>query len=215
MQALESGLMAMERMEYGAAREAFARAAKLDGRHPLPQAWLSRVEQLLRRTDAAGEAADRAARLVTDDTLTSDSLLSRAVWATARQDFGGAEALYKELATRYPDEPRWQGELAAFYEGQGRLDDAVAIYQRVRGTALALPRFDVDLCRLYARRDDLSRAREHARQAIAQFREMGFRNGEAQALLCEADVLRLGASADRGLALALELRCVGRLRCPG
>ena len=209
VQALESGLMAMERLEYAAAREAFARAATLDGRHPLPQAWLSRVEQLLRHTDAAGEAADRAARLVTDDTPVSDALVSRAVWATARQDFPGAEALYQELAARYPDEPRWQGELASFYERQGRLDDAVAIYQRVRGTALALPRFDLDLCRLYARRDDLSRAREHARLAIAQYREMGFRSGEAQALLCEADVLRLGGAGERSQALVASFDALG------
>ncbi len=164
---------------------------------------------MLRHTDAAGEAADRAARLVTDDTPVSDALVSRAVWATARQDFPGAEALYQELAARYPDEPRWQGELASFYERQGRLDDAVAIYQRVRGTALALPRFDLDLCRLYARRDDLSRAREHARLAIAQYREMGFRSGEAQALLCEADVLRLGGAGERSQALVASFDALG------
>jgi tetratricopeptide (TPR) repeat protein len=209
VQALESGLAAMERLEYAAAREAFARAATLDGRHPLPQAWLSRVEQVLRRPDAAGEAADRAARLVTDDTPVSDALVARAVWATARQDFPEAESLYKELATRFPDEPRWQGELASFYERQGRLDDAVAIYQRVRGTPLAVPRFDLDLCRLYARRDDLSRAREHAALAIAQYREMGFKSGEAQARLCEADVLRLGGAGDRGQALGASFDALG------
>jgi tetratricopeptide (TPR) repeat protein len=209
VQALESGLTAMERLEYAAAREAFARAASLDGRHPLPQAWLSRVGQLLRRTDESGEAADRAARLVTDDTLASDALFSRAAWATARQDLAGAEELLRELTARYPDEPRWQGELASFYERQGRLDDAVAIYQRVRGTALALPRFEVDLCRLYTRRDDLSRAREHARLAIAQYREMGFGNGEAQALLCEADVLRLGSADDRRQSLAGSFEALG------
>jgi tetratricopeptide (TPR) repeat protein len=209
VQAMESGLMAMERQEYSAARESFARAASLDGRHPLPQAWLSRVEQILRRTDAAGEAADRAARLVTDDTLVADGLISRAVWATARQDFAGAEALYKELADRYPDEPRWQGELASFYERQGRLDEAVAIYQRARGTPLAQPKFEVDLCRLYTRRDDLSRAREHARLAIAQYREIGFRSGEAQALLCEADVLRLGGPGERQQALLASFDSLG------
>ena len=209
VQSLETGLAAMERLEYAAAREAFSRAATLDGRHPLPQAWLSRVEQVLRRPDAAGEAADRAARLVTDDTPVADALMARAVWATARQDFPGAEALYKELAARFPDEPRWQGELASFYERQGQVDDAVAIYQRVRGTALAVPRFDLDLCRLYARRDDLSRAREHAALAIEQYRESGFKSGEAQARLCEADVLRLGGAGNRGQALAASFDALG------
>jgi tetratricopeptide (TPR) repeat protein len=209
VQALESGLWAMERLEYAAARDAFARAASLDGRHPLPQAWLSRAEQLLRHTDAAGEAADRASRLVTEDTPLADALVSRAAWATARQDFDGAEALYQELVARFPDEPRWQGELASFYERQGRLDDAVAIYQRVRGTALALPRFELDLCRLYARRDDLSRAREHAAAAISQYREMGFRSGVAQALLCEADVLRLGGPGSRQQALVASFDALG------
>ena len=209
VQALESGLMAMERMEYGAAREAFARAAMLDQRHPLPQAWLSRVERLLRHTVAADEAADRAARLVTDDTPVADALVSRALGATARQDFAGAEALYQELVERYPDEPRWQGELATFYERQGRLDDAVVIYQRVRNTALALPRFDVDLCRLFARRDDLSRAREHAAAAIAQYRKIGFRSGGAQALLCDADVLRLGDAGSRQQALVASFDALG------
>jgi tetratricopeptide (TPR) repeat protein len=146
---------------------------------------------------------------VTDDTPVADALMARAVWATARQDSAGAEALYKELAARFPDEPRWQGELASFYERQGRVDDAVAIYQRVRGTALAVPRFDLDLCRLYARRDDLSRAREHAELAISQYREVGFKNGEAQARLCEADVLRLGGAGNRDQALAASFDALG------
>jgi len=209
VQALESGLSAMERLEYSAAREAFVRAASLDGRHPLPQAWLSRAEQLLRRTDAAGEAADRAASLVSDGTLVPDALFAQAAWATARQDLAGAEVLFKELASRYPDEPRWQGELASFYERQGRLDEAVAIYQRARDTALALPKFELELCRLYTRRDDLSRGREHARRAMAQYREIGFGNGEAQALLCEADVLRLGSADDRRAALSSSFEALG------
>ena len=89
------------------------------------------------------------------------------------------------------------------------MDDAIAIYQRARGTALGLPRFDLDLCRLFARKDDLSRAREHARLATAQYHEMGFRSGEAQALLCEADVLRLGAAAERSQAIGASFDALG------
>jgi len=215
VQAVEAGLASMEVQEYGQAREAFARAATLDAQHPLPNAWLSRAEQLLRDANAAGEAADRAFRLVTDDTLPSDVLLARAVWATTRQDIAAAESHYRELAARWPDEPRWSGELAAFYESQGRLDEAVAIYQRLRAGDQGLPKFDLDLCRVFARKDDLARAREHARLAQTRFRDEGFRSGQAQALLCEADVLRQGGAAEKQQALAASFDALGIFEASG
>src|SRR5262249_50878785 len=58
--AFEEGVNAFDEGEFADARDAFARAAREDSRHPLPAAWQSRVAQVTGDRTAAAEAADRA-----------------------------------------------------------------------------------------------------------------------------------------------------------
>jgi 3-keto-L-gulonate-6-phosphate decarboxylase len=75
VKAFHEGLDAFDQLEYSAAREAFERATKLDPRHPVPWAWLARVDQILRLPSAASEAAERAGSLVIDETSQPDARL--------------------------------------------------------------------------------------------------------------------------------------------
>ena len=206
--AMADGLAAWDRQEVFAARQAFDKASTLDGRHPAPLLWLSRAQAMLGESEAAAESAERANRLVSDDATPADALLARAVWATARRDFPVAENQYRELARRMPDEPAWQIELAGFYEKQGRVDEAIRGYLAALAQDPTLLRADVDLCRVYVRRDELARAREHVATGLKNFRTLGIPNGEAQALLCQADILRLGDATNRQDALEASFRAL-------
>jgi tetratricopeptide (TPR) repeat protein len=208
MSAMADGLAAWERQEMFVARQAFDKASMLDGRHPAPLLWLSRAQAVLGEAEAAADSAERANRLVGEDATPADALLARAMWATARRDSAEAEEHYRELVRRVPDEPTWRIELADFLKEQGRVDEAIQGYLAALAQDPALLRIDVDLCRAYLRRDELVRAREHAAAGLKNFRALGIPNGEAQALLCQADILRLGDATNRQDALEASFQAL-------
>jgi tetratricopeptide (TPR) repeat protein len=195
--AFEAGLNAYEELEFGSARAAFARAVEQDSRYPLAFAWLARVSQVLRQADAAADAADRAARLVSDDTPRHDALFVQAVLAEARRDTAAAESRYRELIDAFPDDVEPIMELAAFQDRQGQNAAAIATLQQALARDAGLARADLDLCRLYNRLNDPANARRHADRALSTYRALGAAGGEAQALLCLTDVLRVGSSDDQ------------------
>jgi tetratricopeptide (TPR) repeat protein len=198
--ALEQGLNAYEQLEFAAARTAFEHATEEDPRHPLAFAWLSRVAQFLRQDVAAREAADRATRLISPQTPEVDALFVAAVSAEAQRDFTAAEARYRDLVSRYADEPAWLVELASFQDRRIRAEDAIVTYREALRRDDGLARPHLELCRLYNRVNESASAKQEGDAALSAYRALGNRGGEAQALMCLTDRLRLGTDEERAEA---------------
>jgi Tfp pilus assembly protein PilF len=195
--AFERGTNAYESFEYSAARAAFSEAVQADPNNPFPLAWLSRVDLLLRQDAEAVSAAGRALNLLTPAATSRDRLFVEAVAAEARGDRAGAVARYRALVSAHPDEPRWTGELAAFEDRSQETVQAISDYLRMLRLDPQLVRPHLELCRLYNRVNEASNASAHADAALAAYRRLGNRSGEAQALLCLADRLRVGRAEER------------------
>lgn len=198
----ERGLNAYEALEFAAARRAFLGAADQDPRNPLPPIWLSRVAVVMGHRDEAADLADRIDRAMPSDAASRLALFAAAASAEARRDGATAEARYRDLVRRYPDEAAWIAELAAFQDRQGDFrpaasQQAVATYHRALEIDGSLVRPNVELCRLYNRLIEPAQAREYGRRALAGYQTLGNRGGEAQALFCLTDTLRTGTPAER------------------
>ena len=193
----EEGISAYNELEYDAAQRFFSQARTLDSRHPLIAAWLSRVERLLRQDEASSAAAEDAVRLLSASTSALDAAFVHAVAAEARNDFASAESRYRSLVARYPDESLWRIELGAFQDRRGANEAAVVSYQQVLSIDAGLAQPEVELCRLYNRLNDRANARKHAQQGLQKFSALAARWGEAQALFCLTDVLRVGTTSER------------------
>lgn len=193
----EEGLNWYDELEYAAARTRFASVAEQDPQNPLPVAWWSRAARVMREDDDAADAAARAARLVTEQTPEPDALFVNAVVAETRHDLAGAEMRYRALIARHADEPAWVMELAAFQDRQGQNEPAIASYHNALRLDGRLERAHVELCRLYNRLNESARARDEGQRALLGYRNAGDRGGEAQALLCLADTLRVGNQEER------------------
>jgi serine/threonine protein kinase/tetratricopeptide (TPR) repeat protein len=200
---LEEGLRAYHALEFAAARRAFTAAAERDRRSALAMAWLTRVDLLMRQDDEAGESAARALALIDAQTPRDDSLFTEAVTAEVRQDFTSAEARYRALARRYADEPSWLMELAGFQDRRTQNAEAIATYHQALTLDSRLTRARLELCRLYSpnRTNEPVRAKAEGEQALNTYRRLGDKSGEAQALFCLVDVLRVGGAAERAQAL--------------
>ena len=151
----------------------------------------------MRDANGASDAAERASRLVTEQTPRRDALLVAAVLAEARRDPAAAEARYRDLVTAFPDEPAYLLELAGFQDRQGQNTAAITTLQEALMQDGGLARADLDLCRLYNRVNDPARAKQHARDALGRFGKLGARGGEAQTLFCLTDALRVGTPLRR------------------
>jgi tetratricopeptide (TPR) repeat protein len=197
--AFERGVSDFEQFEFAAARAAFADAAQRDSRNPLPLAWQSRVAALMRQDAEAVGAADRALALVPDGLRPAEGLFIQAVAAEAHRDSATAGRVYRTLVERYGDEPRWRLELAGFLDRQGSTSDAVNTYHQSLALDHRLVRAHLELCRLYSpsRSNEPTLARQHGERALALFRALGNRGGEAQAHWCLTDVLLVGAERDK------------------
>ncbi|MBI3048671.1 MAG: protein kinase [Acidobacteria bacterium] len=197
--ALEQGLDAYERQEYAAALRAFLVAAKQDPRSPVPLAWQSRVARFMRRDKEAAETAVQALRLLTDQTPEADRLLVEAAAAESRRDSAVAEARYRELVARHPDEPNGLLELAAFLDRELRFAEAAEAYHDALRADDRLVRPHLELCRLYApfRLNDRANARQQGEIALARYRALASRVGEAQTFWCLIDVLSVGGEVER------------------
>ncbi len=196
--AFEEGFSAFDAGEFAAARDAFARAAREDPRHPLPAAWQARVAHLTGDRGAAVEAADRAeARLSTASP--AESMFVQAVVAEARRQPENAARWYDALAAADPDDQSALAELAGYQDRSGRTTDAIASYRRLLELDAQQPGPALELCRLYspARMNDSAMARAFAERARRAYAAFGSPAGEAQAMLCLSDVLRGGTPAER------------------
>jgi len=208
-QAFEEGLSAYDAAELAEARDAFARAAREDPRHPLPVAWLARVAQVTGDRTAAIEAADRAeARL--QGAPPADALFVQAVLAEVRRQDENAGASYAALAAARPDDASALMELAGYQDRSGRTADAVATYRRALDLDPRQAGPALELCRLYnsTRMNDAAQARAFGERARTAYASVGWRAGEAQALLCMADILRVGKPDERAQARALATQAL-------
>jgi len=193
--AFEQGIDAYEQMEYGSALAAFTEAAKEDPRNPVLFAWQSRSALMMRRDSEARDAGAQAVRLVDAETRVPDRLFVEAVAAESRGDFVASEARYRDLLAGAPDDTRRMLELASFLDRRGtRNEDAIVAYRRVLDVDARLPRPELDLCRMYNRLNEGARAKQHGQDALSKYRRIGARGGEAQALFCLTDALRVGGS---------------------
>ena len=120
--------------------------------------------------------------------------------AEARRDAPAAEARYRDLVNAFPDEPAYVMELGAFQDRQGQNTGAITTLQHALMLDARSARADLDLCRMYNRVNDLARARQHGRDALAKFTKLGARGGEGQTLFCLTDALRVGDSAAKAEA---------------
>ena len=196
----ERALDAFGQMEYASALTAFTDAAQQDARNPVLLAWQSLAAHVTRRDDVAAESADRALRMMTDQTSAADRLFVEAVGAEIRRDAATAEQRYRARANRRADDAAAMMQLAAFQDRTNRNTDAVASYLAVMARDPRLARPNVELCRMYNRLNEFAKAKEFAQKAVSAYQAVGARNGEGQALFCLADALRGGSDADREVA---------------
>jgi len=148
--------------------------------------------------------------LIDSQTPRDDSLFTEAVTAEAKQDFGTAEAQYRALVRRYADEPSWLMELAGFQDRRTQNAEAIATYHQALALDSRLTRARLELCRLYSpnRTNEPVRAKAEGEQALNTYRRLGDKAGEAQALFCLVDVLRVGSAAERAQALTYATSAV-------
>ena len=195
--AFERGFDTYEQTEYGAALRSFGEAVALDPRNAPLVAWRTLVAHIMRRDDEAGAAAEQALGLLTDRSPMEDRLFVEGVAAEARRDRPTAEARYRALRDRHPDDPAAVMLFGAFQDRQNLNADAVNSYLQALELDSRQARPHVDLCRMYNRLNETGKAREHARKALGGYQSLGARYGEGQALFCLADALRGGSDADR------------------
>ncbi len=200
----EEGVRAFESQEYARARDAFAAAAKDDPTHVLPVVWNIRATALLGDRPAARELALRAQNLMTSDTPAPVRLFTEAVTAEARGDGAAALARWNSLIGDYPDETTWLIDRAALQDRQQQTNEAVTSYHAVLALEPTLLRPHLELCRLYnsTRMNNAALARKHGEQARDAYTALGDDVGQAQALLCLADILRVGDDHQRKEARA-------------
>jgi tetratricopeptide (TPR) repeat protein len=210
VEAYERGIRAYEALEYADALQAFQSASTLDTRHPLPAAWVSRVARLLTQWDMASEAGDRAVALLTADISPDDSLFARAVSAEAHRRNDEAGERYQALTKTFRDEPLWLLELAAFQDRTGKTAESVASYHSLLERDPRMIRPHLELCRLYnsTRMNESGLARQHGTQARDEYAAVGDEIGEALALLCLADILRVGQPQARAEARTMAERAM-------
>ena len=192
--AFEEGTNKFQQLEYASARDAFEEATKADPQAPLAFAWLARTSQILQQIDASQQAAAQALRWLRPETPAGDAVLIHAIDAEVRHD-SKAEAQYRGAVQTYVDDPSWLIELAAFHDRQARSSDAISTYQRALAMDQAQPGVHLELCRLYGRTNEPAKARQEGDAARSTFRSLGNRAGEALALMCLTNVLRLGDPA--------------------
>jgi tetratricopeptide (TPR) repeat protein len=207
--ALEEGISAYDDLEYAAALKAFTAAADQDRRSPVPLAWISRVAMLMRQSDAAADAADRALALA-GNAHPRERIFIEAVAAEATRDYETADGRYAQLAAAYPDDPAGIMERGGYQDRRAANADAIASYRRALEIDGKLVRPHLELCRLYNRTDDVVTARAEGSRALERYRALKSGGGEGQALLCLADALRVGTPAERGEALTAAENAVAR-----
>jgi len=194
---LERAVNAYEQQEFTAAVKEYGAAIQEDPRNALILAWRSHVATLMRDDKVAAESAQQATRLLTPQTPPFTAMFVSAVSAEAARDFSAAEPYYQSLVKSQPDAPEWMSELAAFQDRRTQWPEAIATYTRALTIDSRLPRPHLELCRLYNRRNELPKARQEAQLALSAYRALHHTSGEAVALFCLSDALRVGTDQER------------------
>jgi tetratricopeptide (TPR) repeat protein len=194
---LERAVNAYEQQEFTEALKEYGSAIQEDPRNPLLLAWRSHVATLMRDDKAAAESAQQAMRLLTPQTPAMTATFVNAVAAEAARDLSAAEPYYQSLANAQSDAPEWITELAAFQDRRTEWVEAIATYNRALAVDGRLPRPHLELCRLYNRRNELPKARQEAQLALSAYRTLHHESGEALALFCLSDALRVGTDEER------------------
>jgi tetratricopeptide (TPR) repeat protein len=156
----------------------------------MTHAWMARVLLYLKQRDEAVASARRARELVTRDAPEADIALIDAVLAEAQGDLKAAEPSYRRVAALRTGSPTGAVEIAEFLQRQNRNQEAVAAYREVLRQDREAIRPHVDLCQLYWWLDQRPLGEEEGQTALAKYREVGNRVGEAQALMCLGDFAR-------------------------
>jgi tetratricopeptide (TPR) repeat protein len=193
--AFEKGLNAFGDLEYATAAGFFATASQLDATNSLVHAWHSRALRMMRSDEESTQAADLALRTLTEDTPTQDRLLVEAIASEARNAMT-AESRYRALVDRDRDDVNAMMELAAFFDRQGRNDEAVEAYTGALTIDAHAYTADIELCRMYNRLGQSLMARERAARARTTFQNLRAPSYEAHALMCLADSLRSGGASE-------------------
>jgi tetratricopeptide (TPR) repeat protein len=194
---LERAVNAYEQQEFTQALHEYGAALQEDPRNPLLLAWRSHVATLMRDDTVAAESAQQATRLLTPQTPPVTAMFVNAVAAEAARDFSAAEPHYQSLVKSQADAPEWVTELAAFQDRRTQWLEAIATYNRALAIDGRLVRPHLELCRLYNRRNELPKARQEAQLALSAYRTLHHASGEALALFCLSDALRVGTDQER------------------
>jgi tetratricopeptide (TPR) repeat protein len=194
---LERAVNAYEQQEFTEALREYGAAVQEDPRNPLILAWRSHIATLMRDDKVAAESAQQATRLLTSQTPPVTATFVNAVAAEAARDFSAAEPHYQSLVQSQADAPEWITELAAFEDRRTQWPEAIATYNRALAIDSRLPRPHLELCRLYNRRNELPKARQEAQLALSAYRTLHHASGEALALFCLSDALRVGTDQER------------------
>jgi tetratricopeptide (TPR) repeat protein len=120
-----------------------------------------------------------------------------AVQLEASRDYANALARYRQLAAHSRDDDQWQMELGAFHYRRGAWSDGVLTYRGVLGLDNRYARPHLELCRLYNRLNEGAKAKEEGDAALSAYRAMSDSRGEAQAMMCLTDMLRVGTDQQR------------------
>ena len=199
--AFEHGVDRYEELEFSSAATFFDSGSKEDPLSPLLVAWRSRVASILRKDVEAVQLARQALSLISDATPETEKLFVQAVAAESSRDAPTAEARYRSLAARHPDDPAFVMELAAFQDRRGINVEAVRNVPSGSGTR-APPCSSA--CRVMSslhRLNNPTAARQRAETAVTAFRALGASGGEAQARFCLTESLRRGDENEQAEAL--------------
>ena len=175
------------------------------------------MSALMRQDRDALDAAEQAAKRLSDATGADDRLWIDAVVAEARHDAATAGERYRLLVSRHENEPAALLELAGFLDRADSAKEAVETYHRALSLDGDLIAAHLELCRLYSpsRLNEPELAKTHGQRTLVLARDLKNSAWEARALMCLADVLRSGSDVERTDArrnAEEALRIVERLR---
>jgi serine/threonine protein kinase/tetratricopeptide (TPR) repeat protein len=193
----EEGLRAYDDFTYAESARSFAAATEKDPQSALAYAWLGHANQILQKDDLARQAADKASQLVTPSIPPAEATFVAAVKAESARDYATAQAHYRELAARQPDDPSWLMELGAFQYRRGSWSDGVTTYRSALSLDERYVRPHLELCRLYNRLNEFAKAKEEGEAALKAYQALNDASGEAQARMCLTDMLRVGTDEQR------------------
>lgn len=178
----EKGTKAFAQGDFAEALAALNRAVSEDPQFALAYAWMGRTYGILGYDRQALEFSEKAAQAIAAPTPAIDTYFIEANLFERRYDYQSAENKYLELIRLYPDDPVWHDSLAAVYEKQGKLNEAIASESAAISKDSRYITGYRNISTLYTRVNDYFRAIENAQKAFELSHALGSQEGEAEAL---------------------------------